>query len=158
MFFIEAYAACRAGGGGGYSFVACLSHLAIDYAFLSRWSTVPTAGQGGGWSEWVSRGSARCILILLKYCASKCSIFIAGVYVEVGVVLCFSLDNACPFRRGWVVLAKERADSWFSRTFPRGIALAKARVDRLSLHASARRCYRSMTLVTTTTRRGDPSL
>ena len=28
--------------GGGYSFVACLSHLTIDYAFLSRRSTVPT--------------------------------------------------------------------------------------------------------------------
>ena len=33
------------GGGGGegaYSFVACLSHLTIDHASLSRRSTVPT--------------------------------------------------------------------------------------------------------------------
>ena len=29
------------GGGGGYLFVACLSHLAIDHASLSRRSTVP---------------------------------------------------------------------------------------------------------------------
>ena len=29
-------------GGGGYSFVACLSHLTIDHASLSRRSTVPT--------------------------------------------------------------------------------------------------------------------
>ena len=29
-------------GGGGYSFVACLSYLTIDHASLSRWSTVPT--------------------------------------------------------------------------------------------------------------------
>ena len=30
------------GGGGGYSFFACLSHLTIDHASLSRRSTVPT--------------------------------------------------------------------------------------------------------------------
>ena len=29
-------------GGGAYSFVACLSHLTIDHASLSRRSTVPT--------------------------------------------------------------------------------------------------------------------
>ena len=29
-------------GGGAYSFVACLSHLTIDNASLSRRSTVPT--------------------------------------------------------------------------------------------------------------------
>ena len=34
----------REGGGGGraYSFVACLNHLTIDHASLSRRSTVPT--------------------------------------------------------------------------------------------------------------------
>ena len=30
------------GAGGGYSFVACLGHLTIDHASLSRGSTVPT--------------------------------------------------------------------------------------------------------------------
>ena len=30
------------GKGGRYSFVACLGHLAVDYAFLSRRRTVPT--------------------------------------------------------------------------------------------------------------------
>ena len=30
------------GGGMGYSFVACLSHLTVDHASLSRQSTVPT--------------------------------------------------------------------------------------------------------------------
>ena len=30
------------GGGAAYSFVACLSHLTIDHASLSRRSTVPT--------------------------------------------------------------------------------------------------------------------
>ena len=34
--------ACAVPGGGGYSFVACLSHLTIDHASLSRRSTVPT--------------------------------------------------------------------------------------------------------------------
>ena len=29
-------------GGGGYSFVACLSHSTIDHASLSRRSTVTT--------------------------------------------------------------------------------------------------------------------
>ena len=29
-------------GGGAYSFVACLGHLTIDHASLSRRSTVPT--------------------------------------------------------------------------------------------------------------------
>ena len=33
---------CLVGGGGGYSSVACLSHLTIDHASLSRRSTVPT--------------------------------------------------------------------------------------------------------------------
>ena len=32
----------RRRGGGAHSFVACLSHLAIDHASLSRRSTVPT--------------------------------------------------------------------------------------------------------------------
>ena len=32
----------RGGWGGAYSFVACLSHLTIDHASLSRRSTVPT--------------------------------------------------------------------------------------------------------------------
>ena len=37
-----------ASGGGGYSFVACLSHLTIDHSSsLSRWSTVPTRNRGG---------------------------------------------------------------------------------------------------------------
>ena len=31
------------GGGGGYSFVACLSHLTTDHASFSRRSTPPTA-------------------------------------------------------------------------------------------------------------------
>ena len=35
-------------GGGAYSFVACLSHLTIDHASLSRRSTVPLAGGAGG--------------------------------------------------------------------------------------------------------------
>ena len=30
------------GGGEAYSFVACLSHMTIDHAFLSRRITVPT--------------------------------------------------------------------------------------------------------------------
>ena len=36
--------ACQGGHvkGGAYSFVACLSHLAIDHTPLSRGSTVPT--------------------------------------------------------------------------------------------------------------------
>ena len=29
-------------GGGGYSLVACISHMTNDHASLSRWSTVPT--------------------------------------------------------------------------------------------------------------------
>ena len=29
-------------GGGGYSFIACISQLAIDHALLSGRSTVPT--------------------------------------------------------------------------------------------------------------------
>ena len=32
----------RGGAGGANSFVACLSHLTIDNAFLSRRRTVPT--------------------------------------------------------------------------------------------------------------------
>ena len=43
----------RGGGRGAYSFVACLSHLTVGHACLSRWSTVPTpptyyATAGGG--------------------------------------------------------------------------------------------------------------
>ena len=30
------------GRAGAYSFVACLSHLTIEHASLSRWRTVPT--------------------------------------------------------------------------------------------------------------------
>ena len=33
------------GGGGGDSFVACLSHVTVDHASLSRRSTVPTANR-----------------------------------------------------------------------------------------------------------------
>ena len=33
-------------GGGAYSFVACLGHLTIDHASLSRRSTVPTPNRG----------------------------------------------------------------------------------------------------------------
>ena len=34
------------GEGRGYSFVACLSHLTIDHACLSRRSNVPTPNDG----------------------------------------------------------------------------------------------------------------
>ena len=41
--YTGAYATGTGGeGGGGYSFVACLSHLTIDHASLSRWSPVLT--------------------------------------------------------------------------------------------------------------------
>ena len=36
-------------GKGPYSFVACVSHLTIDHASISRRSTVPTSNRDTGW-------------------------------------------------------------------------------------------------------------
>ena len=50
--------------GGAYSFVACLNHLTIDHASLSRRSTVPTPNRANSWGVVYTRNFVRNVQIM----------------------------------------------------------------------------------------------
>ena len=108
------------GGGGAYSFVACLSNLTIDHASLSRRSTVPTPNRDTSniWAL-ITRlpytTSKNCLLILSPSCFTVCD------HLSPGIAMVCSLLSSLP-------------NSSMSHTY--NFLISSSNASRSSLHVS----------------------
>ena len=82
-------------GGGAYPFVACLSHLTIDHASLSRRDTVPTPNRDTS-NIWALISFFRCYLESFLLIFSPCCFAVCGHHLSPRIAIVFSLLCSVP--------------------------------------------------------------